>query len=80
MKKLIMIFLAAAAVSCGESNRSSERDERDDMDNTEQVEPDTTTTDEYGRQDSEVKDSDTSSVWDRDRDNMNASDSLNNKK
>ena len=40
MKKLIFILLAAAAISCGDRNRSSER-ENDDT-NTETVEPDTT--------------------------------------
>jgi hypothetical protein len=63
MKKLIFILMAAAAMSCGDgSNRSSERD--DDMDNdadkTEQAAPDTATN--GGVQ------SDTTTMYDRDRD------------
>jgi hypothetical protein len=63
MKKLIFILTAAAAMSCGDgSNRSSERD--DDMDNdadkTQQAAPDTATN--GGVQ------SDTTTMYDRDRD------------
>ena len=65
MKKLILIVLAAVAFSCGDgSNRSSERgDDMDnnDLNNRELIEPDTT-----GMTD----DRDTTSTWDRDRDNL----------
>lgn len=64
MKKLILILLAAVAFSCGDGNRSSERAEDDmnnDLNNRELVEPDTT-----GMTD----DNDTTSTWDRDRDNL----------
>lgn len=64
MKKLILILLAAVGFSCGDGNRSSERAEDDmnnDLNNRELVEPDTT-----GMTD----DSDTTSTWDRDRDNL----------
>ena len=69
LKKLILIFLAAFAFSCGDgSNRSSERDDGlNDMENTETVEPDTTSTD----MESEEMRTDTSSTWDQDRDNLN---------
>jgi hypothetical protein len=74
MKKLIIIVLAATAFSCGDGNRSSERNDMDENDNTEQAAPDTTNTDEYGRQDSEMNEQDTTSTYDR-----NESDSLKNK-
>jgi hypothetical protein len=74
MKKLIMIVLAATAFSCGDGNRSSERNDMDENDNTEQAAPDTTNTDEYGRQDSEMNEQDTTSTYDR-----NETDSLKNK-
>lgn len=65
MKKLILILLAAVAFSCGDgSNRSSEREDdmnNNDLNNRELIEPDTT-----GMTD----DSDTTSTWDRDRDNL----------
>lgn len=57
MKKLIMILVAAAAFSCGDGNRSSERnDDAYDKDNTEALEADSTTVD-----------SDTTSTGDMDR-------------
>jgi hypothetical protein len=74
MKNLIMIVLAAIAFSCGDANRSSERNDMDENDNTEQAAPDTTNTDEYGRQDSEMNEQDTTSTYDR-----NEADSLKNK-
>jgi hypothetical protein len=75
MKKLIMILLAATAFSCGDGNRSSERKDMDgNNESTEQAAPDTTNTDEYGRQDSEMNEQDTTSTYDR-----NESDSLKNK-
>jgi hypothetical protein len=87
MKKLIMIVLAATAFSCGDGNRSSERDDMDDNDNTEVAEPaDSTDSDaDDGAKDSRIEGDkqsgpDTTSTWDRDRDNLNRSDSLNNKK
>jgi hypothetical protein len=64
MKKLIMILFAVIAFSCG-TNQSSERNDTDES-NTEQAEPDTTNTDEYGRQDSEMNEQDTASTHDRD--------------
>lgn len=74
MKKLIMIVLAATAFSCGDGNRSSERNDMDENDSTEQAAPDTTNTDEYGRQDSEMNEQDTTSTYGR-----TESDSLKNK-
>lgn len=80
MKKLIMVLMAAAAFSCGDGNRSSDRGDDMNDDNTEQaVEADTTNTDEYGRQDNEGTESDTTSTWDSDRDEQDR-DSLNNEK
>jgi hypothetical protein len=64
MKKLIIILLAATAFSCGDGNRSSERNDMDDNDSTAQGAPDTTNTDEYGRQDSEMNEQDTTSTYD----------------
>jgi hypothetical protein len=74
MKKLVLVLMTAAAFSCGDGNRSSERNDMNDADNTEQAEPDTTNTDEYGRQDSEMNEQDTTSTHDR-----HESDTLNNK-
>lgn len=49
MKKLIMILLAAAAISCNEGSRSSEANDNADnydenYDNTEEIEPADTAT------------------------------------
>jgi hypothetical protein len=86
MKKLIMTLLTATAFSCGDGNRSSERNDMDDNDNTEIAEPaDTTDSDaDDGTKDSRIEGdkqsgSDTTSTWDRDRDNLHSSDSLNKK-
>jgi hypothetical protein len=76
MKKLIMIFFALVAFSCGDGNRSSERDDNTDNDNTEMAEPDTTHTDIDDGVEPRI---DTSSTWDRHRDHLDSSDSLNNK-
>ena len=56
MKKLIFVLLAAGALACGD-NRSSQRGDDDAYSNDEPIEADTT------------MESDTSSTWDRDRDN-----------
>lgn len=86
MKKLILILLAATAFSCGDGSRSSERNDMDNNDNTEIAEPaDSTDSDaDDGTKDSRIegdKEShpDTTSTWDRHRDNLDTSDSLNNK-
>ena len=64
MKKLMFILMAAAVMSCGDgSNRSSERDDdatNTDVDKTEQAAPDTATNGGVH--------SDTTSMFDRDRD------------
>jgi hypothetical protein len=84
MKKLIMMVLAATAFSCGDGNRSSERNDMDDNDNTEIAEPADSTDSDDGAKDSRIEgdgesDVDTASTWDRHRDNLDTSDSLNNK-
>lgn len=84
MKKLVMILFAATAFSCGDGNRSSERDNDLDNDNTELAEPDTTNVDTDGGRDNSRMESDdrlksdTTSTWDRDRDNHHGPDSLSN--
>lgn len=71
MKKLIFILMAAAAFSCGDGNKSSERaDDLDDgMQNTEMAEPDSA---------GGGIPTDTSSTWDRDRDNLQSDTTRNN--
>jgi hypothetical protein len=44
MKKLIMILMAAAVMSCGDGRNSARENEADEMDNTELAEPDSTLT------------------------------------
>lgn len=58
MKKLIFILATILAFSCGDNKRSSERtDTGEGTENNEALDPDTTNIE-----------SDTTSVWDRDRD------------
>ena len=63
MKKLIFICLATILFSCGEGKRSGEHHGDDHLNNTESAEPDTAAV-------SGGIESDTTSTWDRHRDNF----------